>query len=126
MVYTTADGKTFRTEQEARAYAKAAQIKAINKLLLNSHYGYLPGSVMQKLGNRRGWRRAADERASIWRRLFGDPKPKPKHYAPIPGGASLQFASSTTVRLYPKPTAEEVTKTGRQALAKLLEKSPGV
>ena len=124
MTFTTSDGKTFRTQQEARAHT--IKMKLINKIMLNSHYGYLPGSVAQKLGRRRERNRAADERASIWRRIFGDPKPKPRRYTPLPGGASLQFASSTTVRLYSPPKAEEVTKTGQLVLAQLLEKFPHV
>lgn len=123
-LYNTQDGKTFKTQEEAREHA--INMKLIHKIMLNSHYGFIPGSVAQKLGRERERKRSQDERASIWRRIFGDPKPKPRRYTPLPGGASLQFASSTTVRLYSPKKAEEVTKTGQLALARLLEKFPHV
>lgn len=126
ILYNTQDGKTFKTQEEARAHSKAINMKLINKIMLNSHYGFLPGSLAQKLGRQREWKRSQDERASIWRRIFGEPKPKPRRYTPLPGGASLQFASSTVVTLYPKTKAEDITKTGQLALAKLLEKFPHV
>lgn len=125
MIYSTSDGKHFQTHNEMREYLLAVQKKLINKMILNSNYGFTPGSLSRRL--RKAKHRTRDKAAaSIWRRIFGDPKPKPKRYRPLPGGSSLQFNSSATVRLFNARKAEDITKTGRLSLAKLLEKFPDV
>ena len=133
--YQACDGSYFKTEEEARSHSRAVTEIAmanaplykrrIQKMMLNSHYGFLPGSVSQKMGRYRHLSRLNDERkATIWRRLFGSktkPKPKPD-YKPLPGGASLSYPSSQVVTLYAKPTVEDITKTGRQNVKDLLAK----
>ena len=133
--YQACDGSYFKTEEEARSHSRAVTDIAmanaplykrrIQKMMLNSHYGFLPGSVSQKMGRYRHLSRLNDERkATIWRRLFGsktEPKPKPD-YKPLPGGASLSYPSSQAFTLYSKRKAEEITKTGRQNLKDILAK----
>lgn len=121
-------GNAFQTARQAKEYMSrlspkelnAIRQKTIQKLILNSTYGFTPGSAAQKMAAIYRRHRAADEReASIWRRLFGEPKPK---YTPFPGGASLQYGSSATVRLYNKAMADKATRTGRKNLKKMLKR----
>lgn len=122
------DGKMFKSHQEAGRYIRSltpAHIKdkTLNKLIMNSTYGFMPGSVAQKLGRYRELARSDDERnATIWRRLFGERKTKPAPYKPLPGGASLGYASSQIITLIGKPKAEEITKTGQQKVREMLSK----
>lgn len=107
----------FKTLEAAENYRKRWA-----KMHLNSHYGalgtihYNPVSTGLHLLLAR---RDDMEKASIWVRLFGE---RPKKVKPLPGGETLQFESSTVIRMGKKDMAASVTKTGQKSLRKIQRK----